>query len=67
MTKIVFDLERFKEWLNGIKSSNNYKLDISETPTAILLCDVYSGMPAHPMYHKEYRYSTVELSGRLEK
>jgi len=65
--KITFDLERFEEWLKSIRAPNNkYKLDITEMPNAILMCDVYSREPAHPLYVRTYRYTEVQLSGRVE-
>ena len=57
MTKIVFDLERFKELLKNLDCGKYiYEIDISESPIAILTCT-----------HIDEGSTVVVLSGRVEK
>ena len=63
MTKVIFDLEKFKEFLEEIKSEKLYQLDISESPIAKVTCyHVYGGSFGTSMYGTKI----VALSGKIE-
>jgi len=63
MTKVIFDLEKFKEWLEEISSEKMYSLDISESPNAILCCSYYYGPDEDGSI---FQGTTVGIVGRIE-
>lgn len=65
MTKIVFDLEQFKEWLKGIRSEKYvYEIDLNNDPIAILTRTHYY---SSDFFGNTYAGTIVGLSGRVEE